>query len=163
MEFKNSGLLMHTAVYLQAKELQMMVGRILHGGCGDEWTDVGEWMDSQTQITDGIDKLIWMQGESHEEEAERILAILMGYTVAVQRGSYIDSILQRAEEVFPYVSDRILKCHLAVFCYGICYDDSLCEEAERLMEEIKRTGRGEEIGMVEELLESMKENSGVTY
>lgn len=149
-------------VDLLAKEIQAKASRFLCGESADIWMDIKEWKDSQTQIVEGIEQLAWMQGDTLEEEAERVLAVLMGYTVTARYGDYIERTLQQAEEILPLIPDPVLKCHLAVFCYGICYDDELMKEAERLLQELKRKGRGDEIQIVEELLEGMKENSDIT-
>lgn len=148
---------------MHAKEIQMKASRFLGGEKEVLWTDLGEWKSSQIQIMEGVEQLLWLQGDTPELEAERILAILMGYAVTVQHKGSIEQTLQRAEEIIPLVSEPVLKCHLLVFCYGVCYDDELCREAELLIAEIKRKGRGEEICMVEELLEGMKDNGGITF
>lgn len=148
-------------VYLFAKTLQLKVYHFLSEE--NEWTDVGEWLDFQTRIISDIERLVWMKGESPDVEAERLLAILMGYTITVRNGHYIGMTLESAEKLLPCISDMVLKCHLMIFCFAVCYDDSLCEDVENLIDEIKRSGRGEEILKVEQLFESMKENSGITY
>ena len=139
-----------------AKEVQYYAAVCLTGDIG--FTDVEEWQELQTRLTSGIKELDEWEGENPDEEAERLLAILMGYCVAVRDGRRIHRALERAEQVFPRVQDSVLKCHLAVFCYMEWRDEELGEWAYRLIEEQKASGRGEEVAMVEKLLETMEES-----
>ena len=142
----------------QAKEIQTLAGKFLSQG--HSYTDVEEWQTMQAWLSQGMDDLMRQEGTSVEEEAERVLAVLMGYTIAVRNARHIASILECAERVWPYVTDKILKCHLAVFCYGECWDEELLEQAYGLIADLKATGQGEEVRLVEELLATIQENSG---
>ena len=148
---------MTNSLYLQAKELQNMAGAFLYEGNESAFTDIQDWTVMQKQLSMGIERLMNEKGSTPNEEAERLLAILMGYAVAIRNPQQIQVALEEAERVLPDVTDDILKCHLMVFCYGVCYDEELGEEIHRLLEELKQTGRAEEIAFVEDLFESMEE------
>ena len=92
-----------------AKEVQYYAAVCLTGDIG--FTDVEDWQELQTRLTSGIKELDEWEGENPDEEAERLLAILMGYCVAVRDGRRIHRALERAEQVFPWVQDSVLKCH----------------------------------------------------
>lgn len=142
-----------------AKEMQYYAGMCLTKELG--YTDVEEWQELQMKLTTGLKELDGREEESPDEEAERLLAILMGYCVVVRDRRRIQRALERAEQVFPRVQDPVLKCHLAVFCYMECRDEELGELAYRLIEEQKVSGREEEVMMVEKLLETMEESEAV--
>ena len=94
-------------------------------------------------------------GSNDTEEGERILAILMGYTLAVRNAQNIATTLQKAEEVLPRISNKLLKCKLAVFCYGECLDQELGIMAQTLINELKRSEKDNgHLGCLEELLQS---------
>lgn len=63
--------------------------------------------------------------------------------------------LQRAESIFPILNDSILKCYLAVFCYGESFDKEKGYLARRMLKELKQNGT--KLKAMEELLESMEE------
>lgn len=148
---------MTNSLYRQAKELQHLAGAFLCEGSEPAFTDIQDWTAMQTKLNKSIEQLVGEKGTTPEEEAERVLAILMGYTVAIRNTQQVQQILEDAERILLVVEDPILKCHLLVFCYGVCYDEELREEAHRLLEEQKQAGRTEEIAFVEELLRSMEE------
>jgi len=148
---------MTDSLYRQAKELQHLAGTFLKEGSELALTDIQDWTAMQTKLTGCIEQLVNEKGSTPEEEAERVLGLLMGYTVAIRSMHQVQQTLEDAERVLPEVSDPILKCHLLVFCYGVCYDDKLGEEAHRLLEEQKQAGRTDEIVFVEELLKGMEE------
>ena len=66
-------------------------------------------------------------------------------------------VLVQAEGVLPKVKDPVLRCHLAVFCYMECLDEELERGIHREMMELKKSGRGEEIRMLEKMLEDIQE------
>ena len=138
----------------QAREIQQLASRFLYDECDRMYTDIGEWTEVQDRITQGIDSLTKLEGDTPEEEAEAALAILMGYAVAVRNNRNIASTLKRARKVLPKIEDKVLKCHLTVFCYGECFDAKLAEEAHRLIGELKNEGKESEVVTVEALLES---------
>ena len=138
----------------QAREVQHLASRFLYDECDKMYTDIGEWTEVQNCLVQGIEHLAQQEGSSPEEEAEAVLAILMGYTVTVRNSRNIAATLKRAKRVLPKVEDKILKCHLAVFCYGENYDPKLAEMAHGLIGELKGEGKGSEVVPVEALLES---------
>lgn len=154
--------MMNEKLYV-AKEIQCLVGRYLQTEMNSFYTDIQEWNELQESLSKKMSMLIGVEGDSPTEEAEFILAILMGYTIFLRNPRHINNALKRAERILPLLENGILKCHLAVFCYGECYDDGLAVLAQKLINESKQRGNGEEIRHVEQLFESMKENSGITY
>lgn len=114
-----------------------------------------EWQEMQRELSLYLNELIRKEGSTPEEEAEIVLAILMGYTLAVRNPLHIDMALERAERVLPVFDDSVLKCHLAAFCYAETGDEELAETVLALMEALKGASNGEEIRWVEELLETM--------
>ena len=66
-------------------------------------------------------------------------------------------VLVQAEKVLPEVKDPVLRCHLAVFCYMECPDEEQERRIHREMMELKNSSRGEEIRMLEKMLEDIQE------
>ena len=132
---------MTNSIYLQAKEIQRLAGGILQNKENNPFTDVEEWKDVQNQLAIGINYLIQQEGSTPDEEGEAVLAILMGYTIAVRNRKNIGKAMLRAQEVLPKITDPVLKCRLTVFCYGECYDEELAQTAHQLIEEQKEGSR----------------------
>ena len=108
------------------------------------------------QLAIGINYLIQQEGRTPDEEGEAVLAILMGYTIAVRNRKNIGKAMLRAQEVLPKITDPVLKCRLTVFCYGECYDEELAQTAHQLIEEQKEGGRDPQLAALEELLLAMQ-------
>ena len=140
---------------LRVREVQELAGRLLCSEKVPVYTNVDEWQEMQRELALCMNELVRQDGSTPEEEAEIVLAILMGYTLAVRNPLHIDMALARAERVLPLLDDSVLKCHLAAFCYAETGDEELADAVSALMEALKAAGKGEEIRWVEELLESM--------
>lgn len=153
MEVENSGLLMEN--HMLVKKVQMLASNFLCEGNTMRYTNVNEWQEMQRELAQCMHVLVRQKGQTTEEEAEIILAILMGYTLAIRNPQHIDMALERAERVLPLLENSVLKCHLAAFCYAESGDEELSDMVYGLLEELKAAGRSEEIGWVEVLLESM--------
>lgn len=138
-----------------AKEVQYYASLYLNLMSPPVFTDVEDWHELQTKLTNGIKKLDEWEGRTPDEEAERVLAILMGYCVAVRDNKRIQRALAGAERVLPRIQDLVLKCYLAVFCYMECPDEELGEVIRKLMEQLKRTDRADEVEPVERLMMAM--------
>lgn len=138
----------------KAIQIQRIVAQHLCKGEQTVYTDVEEWREIQTFLARSISELMKYTGSNDTEEGERILAILMGYTLAVRNAQNIATTLQKAEEVLPRISNKLLKCKLAVFCYGECMDEELCTLAFTLMEELQESGNEKELHCLRELLQS---------
>ena len=138
----------------KAIQIQRIVEQHLCKGEQTVYTDVEEWREIQTFLARSISELMKYTGSNDTEEGERILAILMGYTLAVRNTQNIATTLQKAEEVLPRISNKLLKCKLAVFCYGECMDEELCTLAFTLMEELQESGNEKELHCLRELLQS---------
>lgn len=149
---------MSDSIYLHTQQIQQLTEQFLYEGEPNPYTDIGEWIDVQNMLSKGIEKLMMQEGSTPEEEAEAVLAILMGYTIAIRNSENIERTLERAKQVWPLVCHPLLKCKLAIFCYGECYDERLAKEAHLLIEEMKRSGHPEEMKLLENLLASMEEN-----
>lgn len=141
----------------KSKEIQRMAAQFLYENGDMPYTYVEEWTQTQSFLTQSIGKLIKQEGRTPDEEGEVILAILMGYTIVIRNSKNIDIALERAERVFPLIKDPLLKCKLAIFCYGECFDEELANTAHQLIKELKKTRRGEELASLEILLQSMEE------
>ena len=87
-----------------------------------------------------------------EEEGELVLALLMGYCVAVRNGTAVQRALERAERVMPLLDDGLLKCRLAVHCCLEMPDEELLEETRALLGKLKRQGKYKEIEALEKLM-----------
>lgn len=148
---------MTNSLYLRAKELQNMAGHFLYEGNDAAFTDIQDWTEMQNRLAQGIEQLVYEKGENPDAEAERILAVLMGYAVAIRNPKHIRQALMEAERVLPKIKDQVLKCHLMVFCYAECFDEELGKEVHRLLDELKGTGFAEEMTLVEEFLKNMEE------
>ena len=123
------------------------------------YTDAQAWNEWQRVLAGRMESLLQQEGSTPDEEAELVLTVLMGYTVVVRNSRNIAKALERAERVFPLIKDPVLKCRLAVFCYGECWDEELAQEAHTLIDTLKKAGRGKDIEFVETLLQRMEENS----
>ena len=138
-----------------AKEVQRKVAKFLYKETGVPFTNMEEWAQTQTYLAQSINELMKQEGATPDEEAEAVLAILMGYTIAVRNPKNIISTLERAEKVFPNITSPLLKCQLAIFCYGECYDEELSIMAHTLIEELKHSEKDTgHLGCLEELLQS---------
>ena len=141
----------------QAKEVQHIASQFLYEEHGEIYTDIEEWTKVQTYLAHSIECLTRQVGTTPEEEGEAVLAILMGYAVAMRNNRNISEALKRAEKVMPCIEDEVLRCHLAVFCYGECFDPKLAETAHGLMRVLGEKGKEDEVKVLEELLCTMEE------
>lgn len=116
------------------------------------YTDVEQWNQMQRQLVRALADLERMEGTTPQEEGEVVLALLMGYGVAVRNGARIARVLKRAAQVMPCLTDKVLKCKLAAHCYVEYPDAVLLDTARILIAELKREGRGKEILRVEEMI-----------
>ena len=132
-----------------AKEVQAFAGKQLYVDTVPEFTDVEEWNLMQTHLVRALAMLERMNGNTPEEEGELALAILMGYCVAVRNVQNVQTALKRARRVMPALTDEVLKCKLAVYCYVEFPDEKLAEQVRTLLAELKRQGREEEIRQTE--------------
>lgn len=137
-----------------AQKIQLLAGTFLSGSSHKKTISIDDWKAVQTALSEGIELLIRQEGSSPDEEGEAVLAILMGYTVAVRNSLHIDRTLERAERIFHKVTNPLLKAKLAVFCYGECFDEELAEMAHQLLEELEPN---EEVMLLKALLSSMEE------
>ena len=133
----------------RAREVQAFAGKQLSPDAARDYTDVEQWKLVQTHLSQALAELEKAEGGSPEEEGELVLAILMGYCVTVRNGRNVQRALQRAERVLPHLTDAVLKCKLAVYCYVEFPGEELASMIESLLNEVKAQGRGEEIRQVE--------------
>ena len=147
---------MSMTLYLHAKELQHLAGCLLDEQVDMHYTDIEEWKEVQARLRRGIDHLVKQQGATPDEEAERLLAILMGCCVAVRDSRCVERVLQQAEQVLPKVQNLVLKCYLAVFCYLECRDEELGKVVSEEVMMLKESGRMEEVRLLERLLENIE-------
>lgn len=136
----------------RAKEVQAFVSNQLYAEVPQEFTDVEEWKDIQSHLVLALKELEALEGKSPEEEGERLLALLMGNCVAVRNPQSVSRALERAERVLPLLSDAVLKCKLASFCYLEFPDEELLETVCSCIEEVKLLGKDEEIRQVEKMI-----------
>lgn len=116
------------------------------------FTDVEQWKQMQLHLASTLAELERVQGDTPEEEGELVLALLMGYCVSVRNGAQVSRALERAERVLPRISDPLLKCKLAAYCYVEVPDEELLVMARSLLLELKQQGRGDEVLQVEEMI-----------
>ena len=144
--------------YQRAKEIQQLAGQMLQQEAANPYTDIEEWKAIQRHLATCIGILTEKKGSTLQEEGEMVLAILMGYTIAVRNKRNIALALERGFKVLPLLNDPILKCKLAVFCYGECFDEELAKMAYQLIEEQKQTGNDASLYGTEKLLQNIEEN-----
>lgn len=149
---------MTNSTILQAKEIQLLAGKFLYEEAANPYTDVEEWKEVQEHLNTCIETLLKQEGSTPEEEGEIVLAVLMGYSVAVRKRKNIAIAMERANQVLPLLQDAVLKCRLAIFCYGECYDDKLANMAHLLIEEQKVLGDKQMAEGLEDLLICMEGN-----
>ena len=116
------------------------------------FTDVEQWKLMQLHLASTLAELEAVQGDTPEVEGELVLALLMGYGVSVRNGAQVSRALERAERVLPRISDPVLKCKLAAYCYVEVPDEELLDIARSLLLELKQQGRGDEVLQVEEMI-----------
>ena len=116
------------------------------------FTDVEQWKQMQLHLASTLAELERVQGDTPEEEGELVLALLMGYCVSVRNGDQVSQVLERAERVLPRITDPVLKCKLAAYCYVEVPDEELLGMARSLLLELKQQGRGDEVLQVEEMI-----------
>ena len=132
-----------------AKEVQAFAGKQLYVDTLPAYTDVAEWNLVQQQLVQALAELNGMKGSHPDEEGELVLAILMGYGLAVRNARNVQQALQRAERVMPCLTDVVLKCKLAVHCYVEFPDEELATMVQALLHEVKGQGRSKEVQQVE--------------
>lgn len=124
----------------QAKEIQQLAGKFLNEEVERPYTDVEEWTEVQKRLTKCIEGLLTKEGNTPDEEGEIVLAVLMGYAIAVRKRKNIARAMERANRILSEIRNPMLQCKLAIFCYGECYDEDLGNLARRLIEEQKTVG-----------------------
>ena len=149
---------MTNSIYQQAKEIQQLAGKFLCEEVGTPYTDIEEWKEVQKHLATCIEEVLKKEGSTPEEEGEILLAVLMGYTVAVRKRKNIAVAMERANRVLKGIQDPLLKCKLAVLCYGECFDEELAAMAHQLIEEQKLAGNEVAVSATEVLLLSIEES-----
>ena len=136
----------------RAKEVQTFVANQLFAEFPPEFTDVEEWKDIQSHLVLALKELETFAGSTPDEEGELLLALLMGNCIAVRNAHSLTHALERAERVLPLITDPVLKCKLASFCYLEFPDEELLETVCSFIEEVKLLGKDEEIRQVEKMI-----------
>ena len=149
---------MTNSIYQQAKEIQQLAGKFLYEEVGTPYTDIEEWKEVQKHLATCIEEVLKQEGSTPEEEGEILLAVLMGYTVAVRKQKNIAIAMERANRVLKELQNPLLKCKLAVLCYGECFDEELAAMAHQLIEEQKLAGNEVAVSATEVLLLSIEES-----
>ena len=139
---------------IKAREIQQIVKQHLCIEKQKVYTDVEGWCKIQTSLARSINELMKCTGSNPTEEGERLLAILMGYTLAVRNAKNITDTLQQAEKVLPCIDNKLLKCKLAIFCYGECFNKELEVMVHTLMEELRDSENEKELHCLKELMMS---------
>ena len=132
-----------------AQEVQAFAAKQLYVEEVPDFADIEEWNQAQLHLVKALAELERLNGCTPEEEGELALAILMGYSVAIRNASNVQLALERAKQVMPRLTDEVLKCKLAVFCYVEMPNQELAELIQTLLVEVKRQGRDEEIRQAE--------------
>lgn len=132
-----------------AQEVQAFAAKLLYVEEVPEFTDIEEWNQAQLHLVKALAELERLDGSTPEEEGELALAILMGYSVAIRNARNVQLALERAKQVMPRLTNEVLKCKLAVFCYVEIPNQELAELIQTLLAELKRQGRDEEIRQAE--------------
>ena len=149
---------MTNSIYQQAKEIQQLAGKFLSEEGVNPYTDIEEWKEVQMHLATCAEELLKQEGATPDEEGEILLAVLMGYTVAVRKRKNIAVAMERANRVLKGIQDPLLKCKLAVLCYGECFDEELAAMAHQLIEEQKLAGNEVAVSATEVLLLSIEES-----
>lgn len=136
----------------RAKEVQTFVANQLFPEFPPEFTDVEEWKDIQSHLVLALKELETFVATTPDEEGELLLALLMGNCIAVRNVHSVTHALERAERVLPLITDPVLKCKLACFCYLEFPDEELLETVCSFIEEVKLLGKDEEIRQVEKMI-----------
>lgn len=137
----------------RAKAIQALASSQLYADTAPLYTDVEEWKEIQLQLATELAELEKLHGNTPEEEGEIVLAILMGYCIAVRNGKKVMQALQRAGQVIHQLDDELLKCKLAVHCYMEVPDEELQNMTSSLIEKLRQQGKENEIQPLESLME----------
>ena len=132
-----------------AQEVQAFAAKQLYVEEVPDFTDIEEWNQAQLHLVRALAELERLNGCTPEEEGELALAILMGYSVAIRNARNVQLALERAKQVMPRLTNEVLKCKLAVFCYVEIPNRELAELIQTLLAELKRQGRDAEIRQAE--------------
>ena len=132
-----------------AQEVQAFAAKQLYVEEVPDFTDIEEWNQAQLHLVKALAELERLNGSTPEEEGELTLAILMGYSVAIRNARNVQLALERAKKVMRCLTDEVLKCKLAVFCYVEIPNEELAELIKALLVEVKRQGKEEEIRQAE--------------
>ena len=132
-----------------AQEVQAFAAKQLYVEEVPDFTDIEEWNQTHLHLVKALAELERLEGSTPEEEGELALAILMGYSVAIRNARNVQLALERAKQVMPRLTNEVLKCKLAVFCYVEIPNRELAELIQTLLAELKRQGRDEEIRQAE--------------
>ena len=68
----------------EAQKVQWTVEHFLQKKETGLFTDMEEWERTQFYLNEAIEKLLLTHGKTPEEEAEIVLAILMGYRITIR-------------------------------------------------------------------------------
>ena len=93
-------------------EVQELVGRLLYSEEVPALTDLEEWNELQVRLAIALRELEGMVGRTPEEEGELLVALFMGYSVAVRNPKQVERALERAERVLPLLKDEVIKQQL---------------------------------------------------
>lgn len=135
----------------RAREVQAFAGKQLSPDAACDYTDSEQWKQMQLHLSRVLAELERAEGRTADEEGELVLALLMGYCVTVRNVANLQRALARAERVLPRLTDAVLKCKLAVYCYLEIPDEELALMIESLLEEVKAQDRQGEIRQTEML------------
>lgn len=129
---------MNNIIKQKITELQQLAAYFLYSNESSECYVIDKWQTIHSRITFYSEELYPIKGNTMEEEADICLALLMGYATSMCRsGEKVQQVLNRVYAILPLLDTSLLKCQLLVFCYGELYENTLLEEAHRIIESWK--------------------------
>ena len=141
-----------------ARSLRQMAVRLAYFQDNGEYSYIDKYEEVTSWISATCKKLITYKGETAEEEAEILLAVLVGYSTTIRDEQNIHQAVQRTYKVLPRLSHSLLKCQLLTYCYGEEYDKDLSLEAERIISSWSGRELNEEERRIQQLLKDFQKN-----
>ena len=78
-----------------------------------------------------------VKGSTLEEQANVCLALLMGYSASFidhgEKQEHVQEVLDRCWDILEALPDSLLKLRLLTACYGEVFDESLADEARKII------------------------------
>lgn len=128
---------MNSTLQLQINQLQYTAHCLLHIGDDTGYVYADELSRLNHELHEQIYTLYGKRGKTIEQEAVLCYTLLMAYSVSMYANPSDESkkqvLLERSWRILNKLPDALLKCQLAVYCYGEVYDKELAIIAHNII------------------------------